>query len=246
VPSCSYAYPATPAVRRTQARRRRRWLGGLLPSITVHIRCALSSSVSDACQECRPLPVHAPPSPAATANPTAPALRSRSPRGAQRRAIMPQKGPVEGDRIGHRLYRVHAPRFRHDVRALLTSKASSAGVEHQRRRIQGTAPAIAIRVVENDGKAPRVELTLQIHRSPCVFGHVLRSSKSSNYSHRAAVADRETRCMPSPPRARFAASVVGAAINFGGRCAVDRPPAYEGRARAIGGLCHAEGLQQAP
>jgi hypothetical protein len=50
------------------------------------------------------------------------------------------------------------------VRAFLTSKGSSAGVEHERRRVQGTAPAIAMRVVENDGKAPRGELTLQIHR----------------------------------------------------------------------------------
>jgi hypothetical protein len=59
---------------------------------------------------------------------------------------------VEGDRIGQRPYRVRAPRFQHDVRAFLTSKGSSAGVEHERRRVQGTAPAIAIRVVENDGR----------------------------------------------------------------------------------------------
>jgi len=44
------------------------------------------------------------------------------------------------------------------------AKGSSAGVEREHRRGQGTAPAVAVRVVESDGKAPRVKLTLQIHR----------------------------------------------------------------------------------
>jgi hypothetical protein len=85
------------------------------------------------------------------------------------------------------------------------AKGSLTGVEHERRRDQGTAPAVAMRVLENDGKAPRVELTMQIHRFSArvrtriaVLDVVELRAPRSRRRPRA-------RCMPSPQCTRFAA-----------------------------------------